>query len=146
MVKASAFEGKFWGKFLRKVGCIPVRRGEGDIVATKKILSLLNNEQKVLIFPEGTRNKEGTNVMGPFKPGVAMFAYLGKSPIIPLLYYRNHETFKRNYLMVGKPFSITDPSGKRPDFEEATKIVRQKMEELRIELDEYVASKKRKKK
>lgn len=48
-------EGKFpW--FFRGTGCIPVDRSKKDEEATKEALDVLNNNEILGLFPEGTRN------------------------------------------------------------------------------------------
>lgn len=69
LVKEEAFKTKIGNWFLTGVGCIPVKRGEADIDAYKKVVTVLKNGENILIFPEGTRNKAGTDVMAPFKRG-----------------------------------------------------------------------------
>lgn len=56
MAKIEYFQGKFaW--FFKKTGCIPVDRSKKDTDATTKALDVLNNNQALGLFPEGTRNR-----------------------------------------------------------------------------------------
>ena len=144
--KAELFKNKFTGAFLRKLGAISIERGEGDIEATKKILRVLKAGKQLLIFPEGTRNTSGTTVMGEFKEGTTMFAMKTNSPIIPLIIHHKAKPFKRNYLIVGDPIDLNAvfPEKTKENREQATIYLRQKMEELQKELDEWVTAKKKK--
>lgn len=55
MAKKEYFEGKFaW--FFKAVGCIPVDRSKKDDSATSAALEVLENNQALGLFPEGTRN------------------------------------------------------------------------------------------
>lgn len=55
MAKKEYFDGKFaW--FFKMVGCIPVDRSKKDEAATSSALEVLNNNQALGLFPEGTRN------------------------------------------------------------------------------------------
>ncbi|ARC58061.1 1-acyl-sn-glycerol-3-phosphate acyltransferase [Frondihabitans sp. 762G35] len=56
------------------------RSGRAD--PTVSAASLLQRGFPVLVFPEGTRSKDG--VMGPFKPGAARLAAACDVPIVPL--------------------------------------------------------------
>ena len=103
LVKEEAFKTKIGNWFLTGVGCIPVKRGEADIDAYKKVVTVLKNGENILIFPEGTRNKAGTDVMAPFKKGVSVFAMRTKVEILPTLYFRMHRPFRKNILVVGEP-------------------------------------------
>ena len=147
LAKQELFEVPIAGWFLHKMGAIPVRRGEADIDAVKNVLSVLKNGKKLLIFPEGTRNRQGTQEMAEFKTGTARFAIRTKSPIVPMLYYSSPKLFKRNWLYVGEPFTLEEFYGARtPEkMHEATEVVRLKMDETRKLCNEYVANLKNKK-
>lgn len=55
MAKKEYFEGKMaW--FFRSVGCIPVDRSKKDEDATHHALEVLEKEEALGLFPEGTRN------------------------------------------------------------------------------------------
>ena len=144
LAKAEAFDcAPIANWFLRKVGGIPVHRGEPDIVAVKAVLKVLKANKKLLIFPEGTRNKAGTKDMGVFKDGTARFAIKTKKPILPMMYYGSPKVLKQNYLYVGEPFTLEQFYGAKTqeDFKKATDYVLQKMLETRKLCDEYVEKK-----
>lgn len=148
LAKYELFKVPIAGWFLHKLGAIPVRRGEADINAVKNVLSVLKSGNKLLIFPEGTRNKQGTQEMAEFKTGTARFAIRTKSPIIPMLYYSSPKMFKRNWLYIGDPFTLEEFYGARTpeQMHEATEVLRAKMDETRRECNEYVANLKNRKK
>ncbi len=145
LAKAEAFDKKIGNWFLREMGAIPVRRGEADIDAVKAVLKVIKDGNKLLVFPEGTRNREGTEQMGEFKQGTARFAIKTKTPIVPMLYYRMHKPFRRNYLYIGKPIDMSEFYGCRrsEDYERATQHIFDKMVELRAEMNAYVENRKK---
>ncbi len=106
--KEEAFKSKFGGWFLHKMGGIPIKRGENDLVAYRKILSVLKSGKQLLIFPEGTRNKDGNADINLFHTGAALFAIKSGAPIIPVLLYQKPKPFKRNYLLVGESFRLDE--------------------------------------
>ena len=57
--KYEAFSNKFANWFLTKIEVIPVHRGEPDLHATRAVFKKLKENKKIVIFPEGTRNKTG---------------------------------------------------------------------------------------
>lgn len=139
MIKAEMFKNRLVGDFLRAMGGIPVRRGEADLAAVKEVMSALNKGEKVVVFPEGTRNTSGVDLQ-PLKNGVALMALKTKSQVIPLMYYKKAGFFKKNYLMVGAPFSFEEYYDK-PAHEiegEVTALMREKMLATKKELDEIV--------
>ncbi len=146
LAKHELFKVPIAGWFLHKMGAIPVRRGEADIDAVKSVLKVLKDGKKLLIFPEGTRNKEGSQEMSEFKTGTARFAIRTKSPIVPMLYYTSPKLFKRNYLYIGEPFTLEEFYGARTpeQMHLATEKVRERMDETRRLCNEYVANLKKK--
>lgn len=139
MIKAEMFKNRLVGDFLRAMGGIPVKRGEADLAAVKQVMSALKKGEKVVVFPEGTRNTEGVDLQ-PLKSGVALMALKSRAYIIPLMYYDKAGFFKKNYLLVGQPFTFEKyyDSPSREIEEEVTAILREKMLETRRELVEIV--------
>ncbi|MGN0790387.1 MAG: lysophospholipid acyltransferase family protein [Christensenellales bacterium] len=132
LVKEEAFRSKIGNWFLRGVGCIPVKRGEADIDAYKAVMSVLKSGENILIFPEGTRNKTGSQTMNTFKEGVAVFAMRAKVQVQPMLYYRMHKPFHKNLLVVGEPIDLLAEGFDRKQDKEATQFLYDKMCELRL--------------
>lgn len=62
----------------RRAGAKPSKHADAAVSAA----SLLSRGFPVLVFPEGTRSKDGE--MGPFKPGAARLAAACDVPIVPL--------------------------------------------------------------
>lgn len=150
LAKYELFTNPVAGWFLHKMGAIPVRRGEADIESVKQVLRVLKDGKQLLIFPEGTRNKEGTQHMAEFKTGTARFAIKSKVPIVPMIYYRSPKAFRKNWLYVGEPFTLEQFYGARTIDENhaATEVIKEKMDETRRLCNEYVekATKGKKKK
>ena len=140
LAKYELFQNPIAGWFLHKMGAIPVRRGEADIESVKQVLKVLNDGKQLLIFPEGTRNKEDTQEMAEFKTGTARFAIKTKVPVVPMIYYHSPKAFRKNWLYVGEPFTLEEFYGARTpeDNHKATELIRQKMDETRRLCNEYV--------
>ena len=148
LAKYELFTNPVAGWFLHKMGAIPVRRGEADIEAVKQVLRVLKDGKKLLIFPEGTRNKQGTQQMAEIKTGTARFAIKAKVPIVPMIYYQSPKAFRKNWLYVGEPFTLEEYYGARTIDENhaATQVIKEKMDETRRLCNEYVESVTKKKK
>lgn len=140
VMKQEVAQNKFIAKVADELGCIPIKRGEADVFAVKKILASLNRNQQVLIFPEGTRNRGDFKEMLPFKTGVSTFAIKTRAPIIPLMYYKKTGPFKRNRLFVGAPIWLDEFYDRKANSvkEEATEYLYAKMCELREDVDVLV--------
>ena len=88
MVKKEAFDNPFKGFFLRKVLCFPVDRSKVDATAIKTAMKLLNDGQRLGLFPEGTRNRVGK--VSQFKSGAIKFALKKQLPIVPAFIANSH--------------------------------------------------------
>ena len=83
MAKAELFENKFVAKIISSLGAFPVHRGQGgDVDAMASARKLLENEEVVGIFIEGTRSRTG-ELLKP-KTGAVMLAHETQSPILPM--------------------------------------------------------------
>lgn len=58
--------------FMRAVNVVPVHRGRGDTAAVDKAVESVKGGQGLLIFPEGTRSKDGN--LGKLKSGAFVVA------------------------------------------------------------------------
>lgn len=99
MAKVELFKNPLFRLLISAFGAFPVRRGVGDISAIKTVLRKVNENKVVLIFPEGTRSKDGT--IGEGQVGAGMLALRSGATIIPT-YIRNSDKI----LMSGKSFEL----------------------------------------
>jgi 1-acyl-sn-glycerol-3-phosphate acyltransferase len=95
--------------------------------AVKTALKCLKEGNKLLMFPEGTRVHEGEDVAA--KTGAAMFATRTGVPLMPVYIQPKKKRFRRNTVVLGKPFTPTY-AGRRPTSEELETITEQLMAEI----------------
>lgn len=135
LAKKELFKNKFVEGVLKSYGAISIDREGTDIKAIKQSLKLLNNGKKLIIFPEGTRNKnDDISKMGELKTGTAMIAIKSKTPIVPIWISKRPKAFRKTVIKIGKPFELNDFYGVKlteEALQSATDIIAQKMEELR---------------
>jgi 1-acyl-sn-glycerol-3-phosphate acyltransferase len=134
LYKSEFEKSKFLHWALHGLDFIPVRRGEIDITATKNCLKTLNNGNILGLFPEGTRSPD-VDRLGDVHSGAAMYAIKTKSPMRAFYIWDRAKPFRKNYLMMGEEFELSqyyDLPVTKQMLEEATQVVRDKMEELRI--------------
>lgn len=143
--KEEAFKSKFGGWFLSKMGGIPIKRGENDLVAYRKILNALKSGKQLLIFPEGTRNKDAKADIAAFHTGAALFAIKSGAPIIPVLLFMKPEPFKKNYIIVGEPFRLDEFAALPPkeQKEKATEYLYSKMKVMQEGFKALIENQKR---
>jgi 1-acyl-sn-glycerol-3-phosphate acyltransferase len=68
------------GHLMRFMGAFPIRRGESDREAVRKMREFVRDGQVLGVFAEGTRQKSG--VPGPVQPGAAMVAINEDVPVV----------------------------------------------------------------
>jgi len=107
--KEELFENKLIGAIYRSWGAFPVKRGR-DVRAGKHLGMLLQTE-KVMLFPEGTRNKDGK--LGSGNRGVGKLIYDHRPIVIPTaLTGINKWHFpgigQRGRIAFGKPLDFSD--------------------------------------
>lgn len=113
MAKEGLFKNRLFGAILREVNAFPVKRGKPDRAALKKALSLVKEDQALLVFPEGTR---GTgNKLGKPQTGAGFIAYWANCPVFPVYVKgsgialpRNADKLRLTKLIVtfGKPINM----------------------------------------
>jgi 1-acyl-sn-glycerol-3-phosphate acyltransferase len=84
IAKEEIFKLPFFGLYFRLSGDIPVLRGDRESggAALEKARWYLDQGMPVMIFPEGTRSRDGK--MGPFKPGAFRLAIEAQVPVVPV--------------------------------------------------------------
>lgn len=137
MAKAELFKNKLFGRFLKSIGVIPVKRGEADIAAIKSALSVLKSGNVLGIFPEGTRNADADESA---KNGAAMLAYKTKSKVLPVaISVKNNKVkfFRRVLIVAGEaiPYDALD-YGDGKDYAKASEQIMEKIYELKKSVEE----------
>ncbi len=149
MAKKELFDNKFAGFFVKAFGGFPVDRENLSPSTFKIVMNELKSNRQIFIFPEGTRNKSETNELLEIKSGFLAVASKGDCDITPMLLYRKPRVFKKNYIIVGKPFKLEGENPKRLTKEELEMNLERYLKnlaDLRQELNSYVDNKKFRKK
>ncbi len=129
LAKHTLFEKKFNAKVLTSFGAIPVNRQDLSTTTVRKVLKVLNEDNHLLIFPEGTR-KESLDETEALKNGMALFALKTNAPIVPMYMVRKPEFFKLNKIIIGEPISMEAYKGQRPTKEVLSEISAKVMEAM----------------
>ncbi|MCL1890816.1 MAG: 1-acyl-sn-glycerol-3-phosphate acyltransferase [Coriobacteriia bacterium] len=100
------------------VGAYPVKRGEADMKAVKRSVTMLKRGELVGIFPEGTRGRgHEANAPREAHEGVALIAQLAKAQVVPVRLWGASEIsppgarrwhFPRITACFGVPLSLAD--------------------------------------
>jgi len=125
------------------IGSVFVDRGQADVAAVKQVLQILKNDNVLMIFPEGTRNKDGAE-MQELKTGAIMFAIKTDTKITPVIMWRKPKALRRNFIYYGEPIDLSRYKGVKMTPEEkweATAILTDKMGGAREELSRWLMEK-----
>lgn len=118
MAKEELFKNKLFGWFITKLGAFPVKRGTGDMQVIDDAVAILNSGRHLVIFPEGTRSKDGK--VGKGKTGVAMIAAKSGADVLPCgiifegekLHFRSKLTLKFGKVIPAAEIAVEDASPK----------------------------------
>ncbi|MCL2081491.1 MAG: 1-acyl-sn-glycerol-3-phosphate acyltransferase [Oscillospiraceae bacterium] len=109
---------KIIGPLLKRLDVVFVDRGKSDLAAIKKSMRILKDGGKLLIYPEGTRVKEGRTAEA--KRGAIMLAVRGGVPIVPVFVTSGGKRpFSRVKLVIGAPYKIETEGRPSGDFMDA---------------------------
>lgn len=130
MAKGELFKNKLFGWFFFKVGAFPVNRGVGA-EALKTATKVLEDGEALMVFPEGTRSKDGK--LGRGKMGAAMLVNAVGTYVLPVsIITKNQKVriFRKTTLVVGDPIYMP-PQGdatQREHLKECTGIIMNSIE------------------
>lgn len=108
MAKKELFSNKLGAWFFKSLGTFPVDRGKGDIAAVTAAGKILQENQTLVIFPEGTRNKERQWQLAEFKNGAALIALRNDAPILPVCIVEKPRLFHRTKVVIGEAICLAD--------------------------------------
>lgn len=83
MARKSLFQGSFFPWLITRLNAFPLKREGVDPSSLKKALRILKEGKALLIFPEGTRSKDGN--IGKVKGGAGMLALKSGAVVVPTL-------------------------------------------------------------
>jgi len=98
------------GKLLPQLNVIPVDRDGNDMSALKTVIRLIRSGNGVVVFPEGTRTRDGH--LQKARPGLGLLVAKTLAPVVPVRIFGSFEAFPRSggrirleriTLVVGQP-------------------------------------------
>lgn len=107
MAKAELMRVPILGWILKRAGIFGVERGKSDITAIKTAMKFLKNGESVLMFPEGTRIRNGVDRNGnasEAKAGAAMIAVRTDALLIPVYIPEKKRWFRTTKVVIGEPY------------------------------------------
>ncbi len=81
LAKKDLFKNFFFGMIIRNLNALPVTGTINDLSSFKMICRVLQENKKIVVFPEGIRTTDGK--LSSIKSGIGMLALRNNCPIIP---------------------------------------------------------------
>ena len=135
---------------LKFLGGIKVNRDSHDFSFVNKCCKILKKGGIIEIYPEARLPKEGEATPLPFKSSAAYIALESGAPVIPV--YNTGRYFKggRNRVIIGTPIDVREyydgSLSHTENLEAISEILRQRVIELRNELEKQTEAEKKNKK
>lgn len=83
MAREGLFRIPVLNALIRSLNAFPIRRGEFDREAIRNALEVLQRGEVLLVFPEGTRTRDGS--LNPAKAGIGFLARKAGAPVVPVV-------------------------------------------------------------
>jgi 1-acyl-sn-glycerol-3-phosphate acyltransferase len=140
LARATLFSHPGFGWVIRLMNAVPVERGAADMSAMRRCIDVLKQGHALVIYPEGTRTKNGTT--GSFASGMMFLVKRASPDVVPIAIEGAFDVWPRTRkiprltgqigVMIGQPIPaqvLLDM-----DQEAALKHLQQTVEDMRVEL------------
>ena len=128
MAKEELFHNPVFGKLITSLGAFPIRRGKGDAGAIMATLKVLGSGGTTLVFPEGTRVRDGEKK--EVNSGIIRIAIKAQVPIVPAYTNGKYRLFGGLRIYFGKPISYEEYYDVQPDKETLQRLANELMETI----------------
>ena len=127
MAKRELFQIPILGPMITAFGAYPVDRSGSPMAAIRRSVDVLRRGEVIGMFPEGTRNRDGTVQA---REGVALLAALGHAPVVPAKVLGTDAVSRlgRFEVFFGPPLRL--PEGRKATREELANFTEQIMQAI----------------
>ena len=115
LARESLFRFPGIGALLRSWNSVPVDRDGGGAAGLRAILDRLLDDGAIILFPEGTRTRDGK--LQPARSGVGLAVIKSMAPVVPVRVFGTFEAFGR-HMRFPRPRPIAVKYGRPMQFEE----------------------------
>ena len=113
LARESLFRFPGIGALLRSWNAVPVDRDGGGAKGLKMILARLLAGNAIILFPEGTRTKDGQ--LQPARSGIGLTVIKSTAPVVPVRVFGTFEAYGRNH-KIPRPRRVAVKYGRALDF------------------------------
>ncbi len=94
LARGSLFNNRLFKKIISNLNSYPVTGTGQDSNSLKLIIQFLQDQKKVVIFPEGKRTLDGSLL--PIKPGIGMLVARCQCPIVPVYIHGTYDIWPKS--------------------------------------------------
>jgi 1-acyl-sn-glycerol-3-phosphate acyltransferase len=106
LARRTLFKNRLFAGLIRLLDAIELDRDRSGLAGLKETLKRLKANEKVLVFPEGTRTNDGK--ISPLKPGFLAVARRSQVPLIPMAISGAYEALPRGSVLPRRyPLRVT---------------------------------------
>jgi 1-acyl-sn-glycerol-3-phosphate acyltransferase len=128
MAKSELFDIPIFGTLIAAVGAYPVSRNGSARAAIKRSLEVLKSGRTIGIFPEGTRNPDGS---AQLRQGVALLASLADCPVVPAALVGTADAMRLRQIKVAYGAPMRLPEGRKATRDDLAKFTDDVMSAIR---------------
>lgn len=140
LARKNLLEWPFFGPLFPAMNVIPVERDGNDRTALREVIRKIKQGEGVVLFPEGTRSKDGT--LGEARSGIGLVIAKTGATVLPMRIFGSFEAFPRDAMFpnfsqvtvsIGEPlrFAEEELSGDRENYQKLSNRVMQAIAELK---------------
>ena len=143
LARKTLLKWPFFGPLFPAMNVIPVERDGNDMSALREVIKKIKDGNGVVLFPEGTRSKDGN--IQPARAGIGFVIAKTGAPVLPMRIFGAYDAFPKNSkrlhftqitVVIGEPlvFSPSDlASATRETYQTLSDRVMEAIAALRIE-------------
>ncbi len=113
LARESLFRFPGVGWYLRQLSAVPVDRDGGGAAGLRAIMNRLEAGDAILLFPEGTRTRDGN--LQPARSGIGLTVIKSAAPVVPVRVFGTYEAYGR-HLKIPRPRGVAVKYGQPMDF------------------------------
>jgi 1-acyl-sn-glycerol-3-phosphate acyltransferase len=93
LARKTLLKWPFFGPLFPAMNVIPVDRDGNDMAALKAVIRVIKEGNGVVLFPEGTRTKDGS--LQPAQAGIGFVIAKTRAPVVPMRVFGAFEAFPK---------------------------------------------------
>ena len=94
LARKSLLKWPFFGPLFPDMNVIPVERDGNDMSALREVIKKIKEGNGVVLFPEGTRSKDGN--IQPARAGIGLVIAKTGAPVLPMRIFGAFDAFPKN--------------------------------------------------